>query len=78
MNQNKFQPDKKLFTLCIYALITTVVAVFFIRCIWNWSETKSLLLSFGAGFFCLALGVSMPGLIFKSRMMSLLTRLGRH
>ena len=44
MNQNKFQPDKKLFTLCIYALITTVVAVFFIRCIWNWSETKSLLL----------------------------------
>ena len=44
MNQNKFQPDKKLFTICIYALITTVVAVFFIRCIWNWSETKSLLL----------------------------------
>ena len=26
MNQNKFQPDKKLFTICIYALITTVVA----------------------------------------------------
>ena len=46
MNQNKFQPDKKLFTICIYALITTVVAVFFIRCIWNWSETKSLLLGF--------------------------------
>lgn len=39
---------------------------------------KAILLSYdprrlGAGFFSFAFGVSMPGLIFKSRMASLLT-----
>jgi hypothetical protein len=33
-------------------------------------------LSGTAGFFCFALGVSMPGLIFKSRIASVLTGAG--
>lgn len=58
MEQNKFQPDKRIFSLCIYAIITTVICAVFIRCIWNWESTKqmfsglfSILSPFLVGFF---------------------------
>lgn len=41
-NKNKFQPDKRIFSLCVYAIITTVICSIFIRCIWNWESTKQL------------------------------------
>lgn len=43
MGQNKFQPDKRLFTICIYALITIIICTIFIKCIWNWADTKAML-----------------------------------
>lgn len=42
-NQNKFQPDRKFFSICIYAIITTIICTVFIKCIWNWGSTKHFL-----------------------------------
>lgn len=56
--RNKFTPDHRLFSACIYIIITTTVCALIIRGIWNWKETSALLSSlmsnlspFLVGFF---------------------------
>lgn len=41
-NNNKFQPDRRIFTICIYTIITTIICAVFIRAIWNWDSTTKL------------------------------------
>lgn len=41
-NNKKFQFDHKIFSTCIYAIITTVICAIFIRAIWHWDSTKDL------------------------------------
>lgn len=45
-NKNKFQPDKRIFTICIYTIITTTICTIIIRSIWNWEATTKLFSGF--------------------------------
>lgn len=56
--KNRFTPDHRIFTICIYAIVTTTICAAIVRCIWNWRETSSTLSSllsnlspFLVGFF---------------------------
>lgn len=39
MNHNKFEKNKKYFTISLYVIITVAISIFLIKAIWNWSET---------------------------------------
>lgn len=39
-NENKFQPDRKIFSTCIYIIFTSIICVALIRAIWHWDSTK--------------------------------------
>ncbi len=43
--RNRFTPDHKLFSICIYIILTVTVCTAIIKCIWQWTATKAFLSS---------------------------------
>lgn len=39
MNHNKFEKNKKYFTISLYVILTVAISIFLIKAIWNWSDT---------------------------------------
>ena len=42
-NKNKFESNKKYFTISVYSLCVVLICAFGIRCIINWAETSLFL-----------------------------------